>query len=387
MACPSCASERTIKIGAGRAKCLDPAHAGGPRTFNPDRTFTDAQVQEAAQARRGWAPDHGIETPLPLGQKLRGTSTLIDKRTGETVLQWVKSNEDAEVQAELMRVVVSALQEEVRGLAKPIKAPKACLGRSLSAYIIGDAHFGLYAYAKEAGEDFDTDIASADLRAAIDILVDGAPKSAKAYLVDVGDFLHANSRDARTPQSGNMLDVDGRFSRVLRIAIDALKYCIGRMLQKHASVEVFITPGNHNPDAAGTLMLVLEAFYANDKRVLIEPSPSKYFYRRFGKNLIGITHGDKTKMDALPSIMATDRAVEWGETRHRYWWTGHIHHTKHQEYRGCFVEAFNTLAASDAWHHESGYRSARQMQRIDVDSEYGIYNRGIASIGMIRDAA
>jgi hypothetical protein len=52
MACPTCASERTIKIGSGRAKCLDPAHTGGPRTFNADRTFTDAQSQEAANAVR-----------------------------------------------------------------------------------------------------------------------------------------------------------------------------------------------------------------------------------------------------------------------------------------------------------------------------------------------
>ena len=44
----------------------------------------------------------------------------------------------------------------------------------------------------------------------------------------------------------------------------------------------------------------------------------------------------------------------------------------------------NTLAASDAWHHASGYRSQRQMQRLDLSREHGIFNRGIANLGMIR---
>jgi hypothetical protein len=202
--------------------------------------------------------------------------------------------------------------------------------------------------------------------------------------VEVGDLLHANDRTALTPASKNLLDVDSRFQRVVRVAIAAIKYCIGRLLEKHKRVKVFMTPGNHNPDAAGWMALVLDAYYEREKRVDVERSPSPFYYARFGKCLIGITHGDKIKLPELPSIMAADRAEDWGQTKHRYWWTGHIHHTKHQEYRGCFVEAFNTLAASDAWHHASGYRSQRQMQRIDLDREHGIYSRGIANLGMIR---
>jgi hypothetical protein len=337
-------------------------------------------------ARKGWSPEHDMTRTVPDGFHVRGTSTLYDEN-GKPRLQWVKSNIDHERQAELQAAAIAALQEDVRGLWVPVKAPKLALRNSLSAYMIGDAHFGLYAWGDEAGEDFDTAIASRDLRAAIDRLVDGAPASAVGYLVDVGDFLHADSRNNATPASGNQLDVDTRFPKVVRIAVDALRYCIGRMLQKHGRVEVFIVPGNHNPNSAGWMAMVLAAYFERDKRVVVETSPSKYFYRRFGANLIGITHGDKSKMADLPSIMATDRAQDWGQTRHRYWWTGHIHHTRHQEYRGCFVESFNTLAASDAWHHESGYRSARQMQRIDLDAEHGISGRQICNIGMLRDKA
>jgi hypothetical protein len=368
MQCPKCKTGKVIKNGSGRTRCNDCGHTS------------------QLSALRGHSPEHDMTHTVPEGFTVKGVSTLYGE-DGTVKAQWVKSNQDAEQVRLMLEVATAAFADDVRGLAKPIKAPKLALKDSLSAYIIGDAHFGLYAWREEAGEDFDTSIASADLRKAIDLLVAGAPDSETGYLVDVGDLLHADNRSNMTPASGNVLDVDSRFQRVIRIAIEALKYCIGRMLQKHKRVRVFITPGNHNPDSAGWLALVLAAYFEREKRVHVEVSPAKFFYQRFGNVLIGITHGDKVKMGDLPSIMAADRARDWGETEHRYWWTGHIHHTKHQEHRGCFTESFNTLAASDAWHHASGYRSARQMQRIDIDAADGIYNRGIANIGMIRRAA
>lgn len=341
--------------------------------------------RKATLAQRGYSPSHDMTHTVPEGFTVKGVSTLYGD-DGAVKAQWVKSGQDAEQVRKMLEAFAAALADEVRGLAKPIKVPAKAMAESLSAYIIGDAHFGLYAWGEEAGEDFDTAIASKDLRSAIDLLVDGAPASETGYLVDVGDFLHADSRVNATPASGNQLDVDTRFPRVIRIAVEALRYCIGRMLQKHRSVKAFITPGNHNPNSAGLVAMILDAYYQNEPRLKVEASPAQYYYERFGNVLIGITHGDKVKMAELPSIMATDRARDWGETEHRYWWTGHVHHTKHQEYRGCFTESFNTLAASDAWHHASGYRSARQMQRIDLDAMDGIYNRGIANIGMVRKA-
>jgi hypothetical protein len=370
--CPKCQKHTAVRCGGGRMRC----RGCGQTSNTPER---QAQIDANAIARLG----HHFAAPD--GHTVKGVSTLHGP-DGEVKAQWVKTTLGQWEQEQRARVAVEALIEKVRGLATPIKAPRLKLKDSLSSYVIGDGHLGLYAWAAECGQDFDTAIASADLRAAIDLLVSGAPASETAFLVDVGDLLHADNRSNVTPASGNPLDVDTRFQRVIRIAVETLRYMIGRMLEKHRRVKVFITPGNHNPDSAGWLALVLAAYYSKDKRVEVETSPSKFYYERFGKVLLGITHGDKVKMQDLPSIMATDRALDWGETQHRYWLTGHIHHTKHQEYRGCFVESFNTLAASDAWHHASGYRSARQMTRIDYDREHGIYSRGLANIGMIRAA-
>lgn len=362
MDCPHCGSARTFKRGSLRAGCSDCR-----KTFNQP-------IPSLAQSDN-----------LPEGVQLRGTSTLTDMRDGTQVLQWVKTSAAHDAQVAAMRALAAELCENVKGKSRLVALKsKRQDSESLSAYMIGDAHIGAYSWAEETGNDFDIDIASRDIKAAIDLLVDGSPASETGYLVDVGDFLHADDRSNKTPEHGNVLDVDSRFPKVRRVARDVLKYCVGRMLEKHDHVEVFQVIGNHNPESAGWMAMVIEAYFDNNPRVVVETSPSTVYYRKFGNVLIGMTHGDKVKMAELPSIMAYDRASDWGQTEYRYWWTGHIHHTVQQEYRGCFVEAFNTLAAGDAWHASSGYRAARQMQRIDINRETGIYNRGIANLSMAR---
>jgi hypothetical protein len=176
------------------------------------------QARVKRLALKGYSPAHDYTHPVPDGFKVKGVSTYYDK-DGKPGGQWVKSSADAERQLAMMREAIDALKEDVRGLAKPIVCPKVTLADSLSTYVIGDAHFGLYAWKAESGEDFDTAIASKDLRAAIDLLVAGSPASETGYLVDVGDFLHADNRSNQTPASGNQLDVDTRYQRVIRIAM------------------------------------------------------------------------------------------------------------------------------------------------------------------------
>jgi hypothetical protein len=128
-------------------------------------------------------------------------------------------------------------------------------------------------------------------------------------------------------------------------------------------------------------------FYENEPRVQVDQHPGAFFYHQHGKCLIGVTHGDTVKFDQLASIMAFDQPKAWGETEHRHFLTGHIHHTKQQEYRGVFCESFNTLAAGDAWHKMSGYRASRQMQRLDFHQDHGVFSRFTCNIGMLSNGS
>jgi hypothetical protein len=82
-------------------------------------------------------------------------------------------------------------------------------------------------------------------------------------------------------------------------------------------------------------------------------------------------------------IMANDAAHWWEADQHRTWIVGHVHHRDVKEYTGCTVEYMRTLAASDAWHHGSGYRAKRDMQAITYHKIDGEVERATCSLARI----
>ena len=114
---------------------------------------------------------------------------------------------------------------------------------------------------------------------------------------------------------------------------------------------------------------------------------AKHTYERFGSNLIGMTHGGTIKRGGvgLDSLMAADRAKDWGETTQRYWYTGHIHTTNKAELTGGVIwESFRNLAPNDAYHQGQGYRSGRNMTAIVLHKEHGEVARATCDISIVR---
>ena len=308
----------------------------------------------------------------PNQAQIYGTSTLLDS-AGKPRLQWVKEKATGPSPEELARIIRLSMEETPR--VPTIKAPKRTADGLLCVYPMGDPHIGMYAWADETGEDFDLTIAKRNLANAVAHLVDCCPASEQALVVNVGDFFHADNMDNQTMRSGNALDVDTRWAKVLRVGVNTMRACIEFALQKHANVHVINEIGNHDDHSSQMLTLALAMFYENNPRVTFDESPGRFHYYKFGKNLIGVTHGDNCKLEGLGQIMATDRPVDWGDTEYRYWYTGHIHHRRVLEMPGCVAESFRTLAARDAWHAGKGYRSGRDMSAIVLDTDGGEVQR------------
>lgn len=241
----------------------------------------------------------------------------------------------------------------------------------------------MYAWADEAGDDFDLSAAERLTCAAISRLVDSAPPAETALIVELGDFFHADNSSNQTFSSHHALDVDTRWAKVMQVGLRAMVFCIKRTLEKHKTVIVRIVSGNHDPHSSFALALALDAYFSDNKRVTIDLSPAKFWYYRFGKVLIGTTHGDTCKPQDLPAVMATDKPEDWGQTKFRYWLHGHIHHEAKKEYPGVIVESFRTLAARDAWHAGMGYRAGRDMRCIVHHAEHGEIERHNCDISMI----
>lgn len=305
--------------------------------------------------------------PVGEGYEVKGVSTLVGE-DGETKAQWIKTNREEQDRYEAFLAGIQGALGRFEGKSPRTPAPRKVQSDRLTVYPAADLHLGAYAWGEECGTDYDSDIAQALIGEAMRRLVETAPPTEECLVLDLGDLVHADNPSNETERSGAKLDVDTRWQRVAEIAALVLIHCIEEAKKKHKTVRVRKAFGNHDPNTSRMLNITLKLFYSKDKRVIVEDSPKAFWYYRFGAVLLGVTHGDKTKPQDLPSIMAADVPEDWGASRCRMWLTGHIHHLTRKEYPGCVVETFRTLAAKDAYHAHNGFRSERDMQMLVFDA-------------------
>lgn len=327
------------------------------------------------ETQREWIkqkPESGGQFEVPAGHVVKGISALVGA-DGRTVQQWVKTKEGdlgPEAWSDIIKAALADFQPHRQAQEPPPSDD------SLAVVLpVSDAHFGLYAYGPEAGEDYDLDIADRTNRDTYARLIDATPASGHAVIVGLGDLLHADDPSNQTANSGHSLDVDTRHSKVRKTAVMYMIFCVEKALEKHARVTVRVLPGNHDTTTAGAIALALWAWFRNDDRVTVDIDPSRFWWWRFGSNLLGATHGDQAKMQNLPMLMAATRSQDWGETKHRYIMTGHIHTKTAMEIGGVIVESFQSTAARDAWHAGMGYKAGRSMQAIVLHEERGEIGR------------
>lgn len=342
-----------------------------------------ARVRKAA-ALQGYAPEHDMTRTVPDGFTVRGVSTYYNK-DGQPSGQWVKSQVDKDRVLAILREAALDLAQDVKGLARITKPPKLADADLLCVYPMGDPHFGMHAWWQDAGEDFDLKKAEALTCGAVDRLVASAPSAHTALLLNLGDMFHADNQKNQS-QSGHQLDVDGRWAKVQRVGLNAMIHCVYRLLEKHQKVVLRINRGNHDGHSAYALALMLSCYFHAEPRIEVDLSPAVMWYYRFGKVLIGSTHGDTIKGPDMIPIMAADRPADWGATAHRYVYVGHVHHQDAKEYRGGIVEYFRTLAARDAWHAGQGYRAGRDMRLIVMHKEHGEVERHRCDVAMLDEA-
>ena len=329
--------------------------------------------------QNGNHPD-AVYEETPAGHAVAGVSTLVGA-DGEVRAQWVKTRKESEDRQAVIDATKEAFASAVP--VARVRAPRKAASEYLAAYPMGDPHVGMYAWAEEAGADFDLEIAEANLIAATSRLIESCRPCEQALIVNLGDFFHADTKENKTLRSGNVLDVDTRWGKVLRTGIRIMRTCIEKALERHKRVHVINAIGNHDEHTSQMLTIALAMYYEKNPRVTFEEAPTHYHYHQFGNTLIGVTHGDQTKVANLPGIMATDRPKQWGDSKHRYWFTGHVHNQRVFEFPGCLVESFRTLAARDAWHSASGYRSGRDMQAITFHKEFGEVERHRMDISVL----
>lgn len=297
---------------------------------------------------------------------------------------WIKTDEASlyfvnpkESPVEALEGVVERIKERVQGIKplKPISPPKEADTDLLTVYPIADAHIGMRAISAESGDNYNIDIAAERIRNSIDNLVDASPASHRAIILDVGDLTHADDTNYATPKSKHPLDMSATQYESIDVAIEVLSSSIFAALRKHKEVLVRILRGNHNENSYIAVMFALHERFRENSRVVIEKTPADFFVHDFGKCMFAAHHGDKAKADRLVMHMAHEWADIWGRTKWRYYFTGHLHHTKVQDIGGVQVEQLRAATSRDKYAATHGYVGSPQLQAITYHKELGERSR------------
>jgi hypothetical protein len=362
--CPRCGEEGAVKSGGGRGRC---SAGDKPHTFN-------------------WpAPALNQPDNLPEGVKLRGTSTLTDIRTGETVMQWVKTTADEAQREAAMRATIAALAESIKPV-KAQRAPARTIDDLANLYVVTDYHMGMLAWPEETGDDWNLSIAENMLVDWFGAAIAQSPDAELGIFCQLGDFLHFDGLDAVTPASKHLLDADTRFQKIVRVAIRAIRRVIGMLLAKHARVIVIMAEGNHDTASSIWLRELLAALYADEPRITVDVNPDPYYCVEHGKTALFFHHGHKHRMAGIDAVFAAKFREVFGRTKFAFAHMGHLHHIDVKETSLMVVEQHRTLAAKDAYASRGGWMSDRDAQVITYSKEWGKVGSVVVSARMLEAA-
>lgn len=277
-----------------------------------------------------------------------------------------------------------ALKDIITTLSKttfPIpefKKPVILSNRMIEIPLV-DLHVGKLAVEAISGADYNRDIArNLAVEAVSDVLNKAKAMNPEKVLLVLGnDFFHIDTM-LNTTTKGTHVETDGLYQQVfsdgLKLMVEITNLCLSEV----GKVDVIFIPGNHDHVSTFFAMQFLEAWYRNTPEVNIITSNKTRQYYHYGVNLIGFAHGDDTKLQDLPLIMAQEVPEAWSKTKYREFHTGHLHHkktyhTKDNEYMGVRVRVLTTVSATDSWHQRLGYiGSIRSLEAYVWDAEKGL---------------
>lgn len=185
------------------------------------------------------------------------------------------------------------------------------------------------------------------------------------------DFFNVDGLGKLTT-AGTPQDVTTRYTDMYKRGMKILIKGID-MLRQIAPVETVQIGANHDRLTSYTMSEVLYAWFKDDKNVTIDNDPVSRKYRRFGKCLIGFSHGNNEKK-RLGKLMPIEARKEWGETYYSEVHAGHLHSEQAtKEENGIIVRHLSSPSGTDNWHFDAGYVGAiPKAQSFIWDKELGL---------------
>jgi hypothetical protein len=285
----------------------------------------------------------------------------------------VKRQEIIDARKELDDLIKEAKNFISPVVYKPVTKSDKSSGNCLEL-LIPDLHAGKFAWSKETGwADYDTPTAIATYERAVDSILD----KASGYVFDEivlglgNDLLNSDDYNSQTTK-GTLVNSDTRYQKTY-VAVRQMVIRTVEKLRHYAKrVIVKVVPGNHDAQSTFTLGDSLYCWFHAYPDVEIDNSPSPHKFYTWGKVLLGFTHGDKGRKADYGIWLATERPVDFGNSKFREVHIGHTHGLKVDEKFGVRVRTFAALCPPDAWHAAEHFvGNLRQAEAIVWNKEQG----------------
>jgi hypothetical protein len=324
-------------------------------------------------AKQGYSPAHDMTRAVPDGF-IAGRISTNYKEDGSIGQQWVIATPDKARQEEMMRAAYDAMASELPR-QKPIKMLSTGDDNLVNLFTLTDSHVGALCWDKEnldANGNWDLKIAERVLTGCFQHMVDSSPPAKLGIVAQLGDYLNQDGINALTPLSGHLLNADGRFPKIVDVAVRILRRVVNMALEKHEKVVVLIAEGNHDISSSIWLRAMFAALYEDEPRVEIINSALPYYVYQHGQTMLAWHHGHLKKNSDLPMLFASQFPKIWGDTVKRIAHCGHRHHVEIKEHSGMTVHQHSTLVARDAYAARGGWMSERQATALTYHKDFGL---------------
>lgn len=265
-------------------------------------------------------------------------------------------------------------------------------GEHLLVLDLADVHFGKLCDTNETDSEYNVEVARHRAVEGTRAILRGAePHGVGRVLFVMGnDILH--TEDGRSTTSGTPQDQDGTFFTSWRAALQASMDVISEC-RAVAGVDLVHCPSNHDWRMGWALSQAIAAGVSGLDGVRATDYNMTEMHRKyygFGRNAIGLTHGDGAKEEKLYAAMVTEaRDLIVNGCDLFYWYCHHLHH-KISKRRGMDVfqsekdhtgnmtaitlglpsmesgaskiEYVRSPSPADGWHHRNGYLNRQAVE-------------------------
>lgn len=263
------------------------------------------------------------------------------------------------------------IQTEYKNKVKVIPKQYEQNGDTLVVPIV-DLHYGLFSEPYSTGNAYNLDIAEELYYYTLNDVINRSKyrKFEKVLFIIGNDAVNFDNINGTTT-AGTQQDMSSSWfdtiNRATQLFINGID-----MLSEIAPVNVQYVPSNHDLHSMFGIMQTINAWYRNDKNVIVDDVPLPRKYYRIGKTLLCLSHDIKIK-DAL-KIISSEAKDEWSQSEHIICILGHLHQAMIYEKQGYLeIMRLPTISGISRWSNDKGYiQTEKKNQSFIINGELGI---------------